>query len=126
MHSTSRVTCSPRTAATVWDSVISDSGRRRPTATNRFERFNGEAYHLASAVRSTGVRAHGASPQPVPYHRRRERTANTASSGWGEAPLVLRPGTKGSLVGLLASALTGRRLACRAAFGRARASPTTT
>src|SRR5439155_21517151 len=31
-----------------------------------------------------------------PRRHRRERAANTDSSGWGEAPLVLRPGTKGS------------------------------
>ena len=40
-------------------------------------------------MRSTGARASRGFTPARPYHHQRERAANTASSGWGEAPLVV-------------------------------------
>ena len=72
MHSTSSVTWSAKTSATLRGSVMAGSGRRwphrPPTASGG---STARAYTPATAVRSTGA----------------PRAANTASSGWGEAPL---------------------------------------
>src|SRR6266446_5602800 len=73
MHSTSKLTCSARTSATVRGSVMTGSGR-----TGRKATYRQQAVHTGAQRATASIRPEPFSLNPAPAH---------GSPGWGEAPL---------------------------------------
>src|SRR5271165_1416835 len=74
MHSTSKLTCSDRTSATVRGSVMTGSGR-----TGRKATYRQQAAHTGAQRATASIR-----PEPLSL----SSACGHGSPGWGETPLV--------------------------------------